>query len=79
MKKTITLLALIFAAPLVWSQTTTTEKTTTTQGDGSSSTTTKTTTTDSSGTITEFQPGKTIILKEESGPRTYSFWPACGV
>ncbi len=73
MKTTITILALALAAPLVWGQATTTEKTTTTHADGS--TTTTTTTTTSAGTITEFEPGKTVILKEESGPRTYRFGP----
>ena len=30
-------------------------------------------TTEGSGTITEYTPGSTIILKETSGPRTYHF------
>ena len=32
-----------------------------------------TTTTDGSGTITEYSPGSTIVLKETSGPRHYRF------
>lgn len=51
--------------------TTTTEKKTTTQADGSSTTTTKTTT--STGTLTEYTPGTTFVLKETSGPVTYSY------
>jgi hypothetical protein len=35
--------------------------------------TTTTTTTTSSGTISEYAPGKTFILKEESGPMTYRY------
>ena len=38
-----------------------------------SETTTTTTTTGDGGTITEFTPGNTIVLKESSGPRTYKF------
>jgi len=38
-----------------------------------SETTTTTTTTEGSGTITEYTPGNTIVLRETSGPRTYHF------
>jgi len=38
-----------------------------------SQTTTTTTTTEGSGTITEFSPGSSIVLKETSGPRSYHF------
>jgi hypothetical protein len=38
-----------------------------------SSTTTTTTTTEGSGTITEFTPGSTIVLRESSGPKHYRF------
>ncbi len=44
---------------------------TTTKPDGSQETTIKTTT--STGTITEYVPGTTFILKETSGPVTYSY------
>ena len=47
------------------SSTTTTTTTTTTA--------TTTTTTEGAGTITEFTPGSTIVLKETSGPRSYHF------
>jgi hypothetical protein len=60
MKKAILSIALAFVAPLVWAQV-------------SETTTTTTTTTDASGTITEFTPGSTIVLKESSGPRHYRF------
>jgi hypothetical protein len=36
-------------------------------------TTTATTTTEGTGTITEFAPGQTIVLKESSGPVHYRF------
>jgi hypothetical protein len=59
MKKMLLSIGLAALAPLAWGQT-------------SSTTTTRTTTT-GSGTITEFTPGSTIVLKESSGPRTYHF------
>ena len=59
MKKLLLSLGLAAITPLVWGQT--------------SSTTTTTTTTTGAGTITEYSPGSTIVLKETSGPRTYHF------
>ena len=59
MKKLILSLALAVAAPFAWAQV--------------SETTTTTTTTEGSGTITEFTPGNTIVLKESAGPRHYRF------
>ena len=59
MKKVILSIALAVAAPFAWGQV--------------SETTTTTTTTEASGTITEFSPGSSIVLKETSGPRHYHF------
>src|ERR1700686_3542954 len=59
MKKLILSMALAVAAPFAWAQV--------------SETTTTTTTTEGSGTITEFNPGSTIVLKETAGPRSYHF------
>jgi len=59
MKKTVISLALAVAAPFAWGQV--------------SETTTTTTTTEGNGTITEYTPGNTIVLRETSGPRTYHF------
>ena len=59
MKKILLSIALAIAAPFAWAQV--------------SETTTTTTTTQGSGTITEYTPGSTIVLKETSGPRTYRF------
>ena len=59
MKKAALSIALALAAPFAWAQV--------------SETTTTTTTTDASGTITEFSPGSTIVLKETSGPKHYRF------
>jgi hypothetical protein len=59
MKKLLLSLALAFVAPFAWAQV--------------SETTTTTTTTDASGTITEYAPGSTIVLKESNGPVRYRF------
>jgi hypothetical protein len=59
MKKLILTMALAVAAPFAWAQV--------------SETTTTTTATEGSGTITEFAPGSTIVLKESAGPRHYRF------
>jgi len=58
MKKTLLSLALVAAAPFAWGQTSSTTTTTTTEG---------------GGTITEYSPGSTMVLKESSGPRHYRF------
>src|SRR6266850_7440718 len=58
MKKLILSMALAVAAPFAWAQVSETTTTTTTEG---------------SGTITEFSPGSTIVLKESAGPRHYRF------
>lgn len=59
MKKILMSLALAVVAPFAWAQV--------------SETTTTTTTTEGNGTITEYSPGSTIVLRETSGPRTYHF------
>src|SRR5438270_10868914 len=58
MKKLILSMALAVAAPFAWAQVS--ETTTTTKPEGS-------------GTITEFSPGSTLVLKESAGPRHYRF------
>ena len=65
MKKSMLILACAAIAPFAFAQTstTTTEKTTT-----APATTTETTTTYSSGTVTTYEPGKTIIVKGPEGP-----------
>src|SRR5438132_13622349 len=55
MKKVILSIALAVAAPFAWAQV--------------SETTSTKTTTEGSGTITEWAPGSTIVLKESTGPR----------
>lgn len=58
MKTIVISLALAVVAPFAWAQVSETTTTTTTTG---------------AGTITEYTPGSTIVLKETSGPRTYHF------
>src|SRR5438093_5478396 len=59
MKKLLLSIALACVAPFAWGQV--------------SETTTTTTTTDATGTITEFSPCSTIVLKESAGPVDYRF------
>ena len=59
MKRTLISLVLAVVAPFAWAQV--------------SETTTTTTTTEGNGTITEYTPGNTIVLRETTGPRTYHF------
>jgi len=58
MKKAILCMALGLAAPFAWAQVSQTTTTTTTEGNG---------------TITEYTPGSSIVLKETAGPRHYRF------
>src|SRR5213082_2117248 len=58
MKRIILCIALGLAAPFAWAQVSQTTTTTTTEGNG---------------TITEYTPGSSIVLKETAGPRHYRF------
>ena len=65
MKKTILTIACAAIAPLAFAQTstTTTETTKKTETPVSSSSTTTTSTTSTDGTVTTFEPGKTIVVR----------------
>ena len=78
MKATIISLACALIAPVAFAQTstTTTEQTTTT---APNTTTTETTTTYSSGTVTTFEPGKTIVVKSEQGPVSFALGTAARI
>lgn len=72
MKKLIIALACASIAPFAFAQTstTTTEHTTTT---APATSTTTTSTTYSSGTVTTYEPGKTIVVKDErEGPVSFA-------
>jgi hypothetical protein len=77
MKKSMITLACAMIAPIAFAQTstTTTEQTTTT----APATTTETTTTYSAGTVTTYEPGKTIVVKSEKGPVSFALGTAARI
>ena len=77
MKKTIIALVCALIAPLAFAQTstTTTQETTTTAPD----TTTTSTTTYSAGTVTTYEPGKTIAVKSSEGPVSFALGTAARI
>ena len=78
MKRTILTLACAAIAPLAFAQTstTTTEQTTTA---APATTTTETTTTYASGTVTTYTPGKTIVVKSDTGPVSFALGTAANI
>jgi hypothetical protein len=76
-KKTIIALVCLLVAPLAFAQTstTTTEHTTTTQP----ATTTETTTTYTAGTVTTYEPGKTVVVRSDQGPVSFALGTAARV
>src|SRR6201987_2429739 len=69
MKKVIIGLAFAAVAPFAFAQTTTTEQTTTT----APATTTTTSTTYTAGTVTTYEPDKTIVVRDErEGPVSFA-------
>jgi hypothetical protein len=78
MKKTMITVACALVAPLAFAQTstTTTEQSTSTQP---ATTTETTTTTFSSGTVTTYEPGKTIVVKSPEGPVSFALGTAANV
>ena len=73
MKKLLLSIALAMVASFAWGQTTRQPLMKTQDAPQQRTTTSTTTTTEGSGTITEFSPGSTIVLKESTGPRHYRF------
>jgi hypothetical protein len=78
MKKSILIAAFAMITPLAFAQTTTTtERTTTTE---EPATTTQTvTTTYTTGAITTYEPGKTIIVKSDEGPVRFALGTAARI
>jgi hypothetical protein len=79
MKKSIITLGCALIAPLAFAQTstTTTEQTTSTQPATTETTTTSTT---ASGTVTTYEPGKTIVVKsDEGGPVRFALGTAARI
>ena len=76
MKKSIIALGCALIAPLAFAQTsTTTEQTTTT----APVTTSETTTTYSAGTVTSYEPGRTIVVKSDEGPVSFALGTAARI
>ena len=78
MKKTIIALVCGLVAPLAFAQTstTTTEETTTSTRP---STATTTTTTYETGTVSTYEPGKTIVVRGEQGPVSFALGTAANI
>ena len=70
MNKVILSIAIAAVSPLAFAQTSSSTTTTTTGGGTSVS---KTTTTTSTGTLHEYTPGSTFVVKETSGPVKYRY------
>jgi hypothetical protein len=77
-KRTIIALVCGLVAPLAFAQTSTTtteESTTSTRP----TTTTTTSTTYETGTVTTYEPGKTIVVKGEQGPVSFALGTAANI
>src|SRR5438093_11215753 len=79
-KKTIIGLVCALVTPLAFAQTstTTTEETTTTSKPATTTETT-TSTTYTAGTVTTYEPGKTVVVKSEQGPVSFALGTAAHV
>jgi hypothetical protein len=76
MKRTIIALACALVAPLAFAQTSTTTTETTTEP----ATTTETTnTTYTAGTVTTYEPGRTVVLKGDQGPVSFALGTAARI
>jgi ABC-type Fe3+-hydroxamate transport system substrate-binding protein len=77
-KKTIIGLVCALVTPLAFAQTstTTTEETTTTKP---ATTTETTTTTYAAGTVTTYEPGKTVVVRSDQGPVSFALGTAARI
>jgi hypothetical protein len=76
MKSILLSIVCALAAPFAFAQTTTT---TTEQTTTQPTTTTQTTTTYTAGTVTTYEPGKTIVVKSDEGPVSFALGTAARV
>jgi hypothetical protein len=74
-KKTIIASVCALVAPLAFAQTTTT----TTEETTTNPTTTTTTTTYTAGTVTTYEPGKTVVVRSDEGPVSFALGTAARV
>jgi len=79
MKKSMITLACALIAPLAFAQTSTTTTETTKVNPATGTATTETTTTYSSGVVTTYEPGKTIVVKSEQGPVSFALGTAARI
>lgn len=75
MNKSIITIACAMIAPVAFAQTSTTTETTKTNP-ATGTTTTETTTTYSAGTVSTYEPGKTIVVKSDEGPVSFALGTA---
>jgi hypothetical protein len=80
-KKTIIGLICALVVPFAFAQTstTTTEETTTTNKPVTADTTTTTSTTYTAGTVSTYEPGKTVVVKSGEGPVSFALGTAARV
>ena len=76
MKRTIIALACAVVAPMAFAQTSTTTTETTTEP---ATTTQTTSTTYTAGTVTTYEPGKTVVVRGEQGPVSFALGTAARV
>jgi len=76
MKRTIIGIACALVAPLAFAQTSTTTTETTTEP---ATTTETTSTTYTAGTVTTYEPGKTVVVKGDQGPVSFALGTAARV
>src|SRR5881398_1211311 len=76
MKTTIIGIACALVAPLAFAQTSTTTTETTTEP---ATTTQTTSTTYTAGTVTTYEPGKTVVVKGDQGPVSFALGTAARV
>jgi hypothetical protein len=76
MKKAIIGIACALVAPLAFAQTSTTTTQTTTEP---ATTTQTTSTTYTAGTVTTYEPGRTVIVKSEQGPVSFALGTAARI
>ena len=80
MKKSMLILACAAIAPFAFAQTsTTTTESTTAQNPVTTESSTTTTTTSTDGTVTTFEPGKTIVVRSAEGPVSFALGTAARI
>ena len=76
MTRTIITLACALVAPMAFAQTSTTTTETTTEP---ATTTQTTSTTYTAGTVTTYEPGRTVVVKGEQGPVSFALGTAARI